>query len=377
MNDNVPFNRSSVQGSEMEYVQDAIVGGHISGDGPFTKACEALLEKELSTARVLLTTSCTHALEMAAFLLELNPEDEVIVPSFTFVSTANAFAVRGARPVFVDIHPDSLNLDETLLGSVTSDRTRAVVPVHYAGVGCAMEAIEAWASDNGAIVIEDNAHGLFARYHGRALGTLGAMATLSFHETKNFTCGEGGALIVNDAELIERAEILREKGTDRSRFFRGAVDKYSWRDLGSSYIPSDMLAAFLLAQLEKREQIQTKRERVWRFYARELADWARSAEVRLPIEFEHSTPAYHMFFLMMPSETKRDALMQHLRDRGILSVFHYLPLHLSEMGRRFGGKPGDCPVAEDVSARLLRLPFFADYDETMQRRVVAAIHEFQ
>ena len=269
-----------------------------------------------------------------------------------------------------------MNLDETLLESVTSDNTRAVVPVHYAGLGCAMEAVESWASENRAVIVEDNAHGLFARYRGRYLGTFGAMATLSFHETKNFTCGEGGALIVNDSDLVQRAEILREKGTDRSRFFRGEVDKYTWRDVGSSYIPSDMLAAFLLGQLEKRAQIRTKRERVWRYYATELSEWARSEDVRVPLSSEHSTPAYHMFFLLMPSGDERDALMQHLRERRILSVFHYLPLHLSEMGRRFGGKPGDCPVTEDVSARLLRLPFFTDYDESVQRRVVEAIREF-
>jgi dTDP-4-amino-4,6-dideoxygalactose transaminase len=373
----VPFNRASVQGRELEYVQRAIEGGHISGDGPFTKACEDLLQRELSAARVLLTTSCTHALEMAALLLNLAPGDEVIVPTFTFVSTANAVALRGARPVFADIRPDTLNLDETKLERLTSDSTKAVIPVHYAGVGCAMEAIAAWASANRAAVIEDNAHGLFARYRDRYLGTFGELATLSFHETKNFTCGEGGALVVNDAAFVDRAEILREKGTDRSRFFRGLVDKYTWRDLGSSYVPSDMLAAFLLGQLEKRDQVHSKRKRVWDYYARELREWAEAGDVRLPVSLGQSTPAYHMFFLLMPSSGRRSALMRHLRDRGILSVFHYLPLHLSEMGRRLGGAPGDCPVAEDLSARLLRLPFFADIDESVQKRVVDALREFE
>jgi dTDP-4-amino-4,6-dideoxygalactose transaminase len=373
----VPFNRASVQGSELEYVQRAIAGGHISGGGPFTKACEDLLQRELSATRVLLTTSCTHALEMATLLLDLAPGDEVIVPSFTFVSTANAVALRGARPVFADIRPDTLNLDETNLERLTSDRTRAVIPVHYAGVGCAMETIAGWASANGAVVIEDNAHGLFARYRGRHLGTFGELATLSFHETKNFTCGEGGALVVNHDAFVDRAEILREKGTDRSRFFRGLVDKYTWRDLGSSYVPSDMLAAFLLGQLEKREQIQSKRKRIWNRYARELREWAGASNVRLPISLGDSTPAYHIFFLLMPSSGGRDALMRHLRERGILSVFHYLPLHLSEMGRRLGGAPGDCPVTEDLSARLLRLPFFADFEESVQKRVVDAIREFE
>ena len=373
----IPFNRASVQGSELEYVRQAIAGGHISGDGPFTKACEAVLQRELSAARVLLTTSCTHALELAALLLDLGPGDEAIVPSFTFVSTANAVAVRGARPVFADIRPDTLNLDEAGLERLTSDRTKAVIPVHYAGVGCAMEAISSWASSTGAAVIEDNAHGLFARYRDRPLGTFGELATLSFHETKNLTCGEGGALVVNDARFVDRAEILREKGTDRSRFFRGIVDKYSWRDLGSSYVPSDMLAAFLLGQLEKRDQIQSKRRRIWEHYARELREWAGANDVRLPLSPESSTPAYHMFFLIMPSSDSRDALISHLRQRGILSVFHYLPLHLSEMGRRYGGAPGDCPVAEDLSARLLRLPFFADLEESDQKRVVDAVRAFE
>jgi dTDP-4-amino-4,6-dideoxygalactose transaminase len=373
----IPFNRASVQGSELEYVRQAIAGGHISGDGPFTKACEALLQRELSAARVLLTTSCTHALELAALLLDLGPGNEAIVPSFTFVSTANAVAVRGARPVFADIRPDTLNLDEASLERLTSDRTRAVIPVHYAGVGCAMEAISSWASATGAAVIEDNAHGLFARYRDRPLGTFGQLATLSFHETKNLTCGEGGALVVNDARFVDRAEILREKGTDRSRFFRGAVDKYSWRDLGSSYVPSDMLAAFLLGQLEKRDQIQSKRKRIWERYERELREWAGANDVRLPLSPGSSTPAYHMFFLVMPSSGSRDALISHLRQRGILSVFHYLPLHLSEMGRRYGGAPGDCPVAEDLSARLLRLPFFADLEESDQKRVVDAVRAFE
>ena len=340
MSYDIPFNRATVQGDELKYVERAVNAGHISGDGPFTKACEELLREGLSASRVLLTTSCTHALEMAALLLELEPGDEVIVPSFTFVSTANAFAMRGARPVFADIRSDTLNLDESKLEQLTSQRTKAVVPVHYAGVGCAMDEIGSWASAQDAVVIEDNAHGLFARYRDRPLGTLGAMATLSFHETKNFTCGEGGALVINEGGLTDRAEILREKGTDRSRFFRGLVDKYTWRGLGSSYIPSDMLAAFLLGQLEKREQIQSKRERVWNRYATGLSDWAEAHDVRLPAAPDHATPAFHMFYVLLPSASKRDALMRYLRSRGIYSVFHYLPLHLSEMGARFGGKPG-------------------------------------
>jgi len=372
----VPFNRASIEGKELEYVRQAIEGGHISGDGPFTKACEALLQEELAAPRVLLTTSCTHALELSALLLNLRPGDEVIVPSFAFVSTANAFAVHGARPVFVDIRPDTLNLDEGRLPQAASEKTRAVIPLHYAGVGCEMDAVMSWADRHQVVVVEDNAHGLFGRHRGRPLGTFGAMAALSFHETKNFTCGEGGALVVNDPTLVERAEILREKGTDRSRFFRGQVDKYTWRDYGSSWVPSDILAAFLLGQLEQRERIHASRERVWRHYARALADWAKAEGVRMPVEPEDETPAYHLFFLLMPSLEKRQGLIEHLRARRILSVFHYLPLHLSAMGRRFGGKLGDCPVAEDVSERLLRLPFFTKYSEAEQERVVEAILAF-
>ena len=259
----IPFNRPSLTGHEMAYVRDAIERGHISGDGVYTRRSEGMLSEILGGARVLLTTSCTHALEMSALLLDLGPDDEVIVPSFTFVSTASAFALRGARPVFVDIRPDTLNLDERLLPQAITPRTRAIVPVHYAGVGCELDTILEIAAGAGIRVVEDNAHGLFGRFRGQPLGTFGAMSTLSFHETKNVSCGEGGALVVNDPSLIARAEILREKGTDRSRFFRGEVDKYTWLDLGSSYVASDMLAAFLLAQLEAREKIQRARQRIW------------------------------------------------------------------------------------------------------------------
>jgi dTDP-4-amino-4,6-dideoxygalactose transaminase len=372
----VPFNRVTLQGREMEYVRRAIENGHVSGDGPFGKACERLLEEELGASRVLLTTSCTHALEMAALLLDLEPGDEVVVPSFTFVSAANAFALRGARPVFADVRPDTLNLDEHLLERVAGPRTKAVVPVHYAGVGCEMEAINVWAQSTGAAVVEDNAHGLFARRGERLLGTFGQLATLSFHETKNFACGEGGALVVNDPHFVARAEVLREKGTDRSRFFRGEIDKYTWRDLGSSYVPSDMLAAFLLAQLEKRREIQAKRGRVWSFYAEELREWARSVSARLPEVRAGDTPAFHLFYVLMPTADARDSLLAHLRERGMLGVIHYVPLHLSDMGQRYGGKRGDCPVSEDVASRLLRLPFYTDLDQATQRRVVEAVRAF-
>jgi TDP-4-keto-6-deoxy-D-glucose transaminase len=372
----IPFNRAGLVGDEFRYISEALAIGHISGDGRFTKKCHELLEKELGISKVLLTTSCTHALEMAALLLDIQPGDEVIVPSFTFVSTVNAFVLRGAKPVFCDIRPDTLNLDESKVEGLVTPRTKAILAVHYAGVGCEMENILATAKRNGIAVVEDNAHGLFGRYKGRYLGTFGALATQSFHETKNFTCGEGGALLMNDARFIDRAEIIREKGTNRNRFFRGQVDKYTWVDIGSSYLPSDVLAAFLFAQLENREQIQTQRQRIWEYYAKQLSDWAGRNGVQLPCVPEHCEQPWHMFYLMMPTLAARQALIGHLKVREILSVFHYLPLHLSEMGRRWGGKEGDCPVTEAASDRLVRLPFYNELSEADQARVVAAVSEF-
>ena len=369
----IPFNRASLAGPEPEYLLEAVANGHLAGDGPFTGRCHALLQEVLGVPRVLLTTSCTHALEMAALLLDVGPGDEVIVPSFTFVSTANAFALRGARLVFADIRPDTLNIDEQQLERLISPRTRAIVPVHYAGVGCEMDAICAVAATHGVAVVEDNAHGLFGKYRNRWLGTFGALATQSFHETKNFTCGEGGALLVNDTRFVERAEILREKGTNRSRFFRGQVDKYSWVDIGSSYLPSEILAAFLYAQLEAREKIQERRRRIWEFYEDRLAGWAEDNGVQMPIVPAHCEQPYHMFYLVMPSLESRAALIARLKARGILAVFHYLPLHLSEMGRRFGGKEGDCPVTEAVSDRLVRLPMFGALTDAELGEVVAAV----
>jgi dTDP-4-amino-4,6-dideoxygalactose transaminase len=351
----------------------ALANGHISGDGPFTKKCHELLTSIHKCAATLLTTSCTHALEMSALLLDIKPGDEVILPSFTFVSTANAFVLRGARPVFVDVRADTLNLDETQLEALITPRTRAIVPVHYAGVGCEMDAICAIAANHGIAVVEDNAHGLFGRYRGRLLGTFGALSTLSFHETKNFSCGEGGALIINDPTLVERAEIIREKGTNRSRFFRGQVDKYTWVDIGSSYLPSDLLAAYLLAQLEAREYVLATRRRIYEYYLKNLADWAAANEVQLPFIPDTCESSYHMFYMLLPSLTYRTKLIAHLREHGIMSVFHYLPLHLSPVGRSFGYKEGDCPVTENVSDRLLRLPFYNDLTEDELQRIVATI----
>jgi dTDP-4-amino-4,6-dideoxygalactose transaminase len=372
----IPFNKPGLTGNELRYVAEALTRGHIAGDGGFTAKCHAFLEKALGTPRALLTTSCTHALELAALLLEMGPGDEVIVPSFTFVSTANAFVLRGARPVFADIREDTLNLDERQLESLIGERTKAIFPIHYAGVGCAMDCIMSIARSRQIAVVEDNAHGLFARYRGRYLGAFGCLATLSFHETKNIICGEGGALLINDSRYIERAEILREKGTNRSRFYRGQVDKYTWVDIGSSYLPSDILAAFLYAQLEKHELIYSLRRQIWNTYYEHLQEWAAGHAVRLPHVPAECEQAYHMFYLIMPTLEDRRAMIEHLKSRGILSVFHYLPLHLSDMGRQFGGRPGQCPVTEWASDRLLRLPFYNDLTAAEQGEVIEAILSF-
>jgi dTDP-4-amino-4,6-dideoxygalactose transaminase len=369
----IPFNKPSFEGREHEYLEAAIASGQISGDGSFTKRCHEFLESELGVAKALLTTSCTHALEMTAILLDIKAGDEVILPSFTFVSTVNAFVLRGAKPVFIDVRPDTLNFDERQFRELITDRTRAAVPVHYAGVGCEMDSILSAANESGVAVVEDNAHGLFGTYRGKQLGTFGCMAAQSFHETKNFTCGEGGALLINDESFVERAEVVREKGTNRSRFFRGLVDKYTWTDIGSSYLPSDLLAAVLLAQFESKEAIQNKRKRVWERYHAGLTDWARQSGTTLPVIPADRQHPYHMFYLLMPSLPARQELMDRLKSKGILSVFHYLPLHTSEMGRRFGGRPGQCPVTEDVSDRLLRLPFYNSLSESDQDLVMETV----
>ena len=372
----VTFNKPTLVGKEFEYMQQALQGDHISGDGPFTKKSHASLEQALGVPKVLLTTSCTHALEMSALLLELKDGDEVIVPSFTFVSTINAFVLRGAKAVFADIRPDTLNMDESKLEALITPKTRAIVVVHYAGVACEMDEIMEIANRHNIPVIEDNAHGLFGKYKGKYLGTFGVMATQSFHETKNFTSGEGGALLINDPKYIEDAEVLREKGTNRSRFFRGQVDKYTWVNVGSSYLPSDMLAAFLFAQLEEREQIQSRRQQIWETYYKELGAWAEENNVQMPFVPAYCEQTYHMFYLLFPNLEKRQAAIAHLQARDILAVFHYLPLHLSPMGEKYGGKPGDCEVTEHVSDRLLRLPFYTNMTAAEQVEVVTALKEF-
>jgi dTDP-4-amino-4,6-dideoxygalactose transaminase len=369
----IPFNRPSFVGREREYMDEALALGQVSGDGEFTRRCSALLRDQLGTPAALLTTSCTHALELAAILLDIAPGDEVIIPDFTFVSTANAFVLRGAKPVFADIRPDTLNLDERQVERLVGPKTRAIVPVHYAGVGCAMDVLLDLARSRGIAVVEDNAHGLFGTWRGKPLGTFGALGALSFHETKNFSCGEGGALLVNDARLVDRAEIVREKGTNRKRFFRGEVDRYTWVDVGSSYLPSDLLAAYLYGQLEQKAEVLGRRRRVYERYLEGLSSWAQDRGVQLPTIPSDCASSYHMFYAILPTPDARARLIAGLRERGILSVFHYLPLHLSEMGRRWGGRAGDCPVTESVSERLVRLPFYTSLSEEDQERVIEAV----
>ncbi|MBA4385135.1 MAG: dTDP-4-amino-4,6-dideoxygalactose transaminase [Anaerolinea sp.] len=367
----IPFNKPAFLTEEQDYIQEVLQNGHLAGDGVFTKRCNALLERLFDTPKALLTTSCTHALELSALLVDIQPGDEVIIPSFTFVSTVNAFVLRGAKPVFSDIRPDTLNMDESKLESLITPKTKAIVPVHYAGVGCEMDSILEIAHRYKINVIEDNAHGLAGKYKGQKLGSFGCMATQSFHETKNLSCGEGGALLINDSAYNERAEIIREKGTNRSRFFRGLVDKYTWVDIGSSYLPSEVLAAILCAQLEGIEKIQKRRGEIWLRYQTELCDWAEEKGVRLPVIPSYCEQPFHMFYMLMPSLEKRTRFINNLKEKNILCVFHYLPLNTSDMGMRFGAKAGDCPVTEDISDRLVRLPLFYNMTEDDQSRVIA------
>ncbi len=373
----VPFNRPHLVGTEFDRMREAVDGLVISEGGPFTEQCERLLEEMTGAGTALLTASCTHALEMTAMLLDVGPGDEVVMPSFTFVSTANAFALRGARPVFADVRPDTLNLDPAALRDATTDRTRAIVVVHYAGVACDMDEIQEIADEAGVPLVEDNAHGLLGRYRGRALGTFGVAATQSFHETKNLTCGKGGALLLNDPDLVDRARVIRTKGTNRAQFMAGLVDKYTWVDLGSSYQQSDILSAFLLCQLEASERIQARRRAIWDRYHAELEAWADAEGVRRPFVPDHVEQTYHMYWLLLPTAADRQRFLAHLDDRDVSAVFHYVPLNASPMGERLGARAGDCPVTEDASARLVRLPFFTDLDEPSQRRVIDAVTEYR
>ena len=354
---------------------DSMARRHLSGDGHYTSEASSLLREITGTRSVLLTTSCTHALEMCALLLDVGPGDEVIMPSFTFVSMANAFVLRGARPVFVDIRQDTLNIDERLVERSITSRTKAIVVVHYAGIACEMDVISDIADRHGLVVIEDNAHGLGAKFRDRQLGTIGSLATLSFHETKNVHCGEGGALLVNDSTLLERAEVLREKGTNRSRFFRGRVDKYTWIDLGSSYLPSDLLMAFLTAQLRSFASIQTRRMHVWARYQDELDELAAHCGWQLPFVPAHRSHPAHLFWLQVSDLDERQRLLAHLQADGVHAVFHYVPLHSSPMGRRFGDI--ELPITSSTSERLVRLPLYPDLTDGDIDRVVAAVTSFK
>jgi dTDP-4-amino-4,6-dideoxygalactose transaminase len=374
----IPFNRTHVCENEFAYLAEAVRQGATCGDGPFTARAARLLQAITGSAQVLLTTSCTHALELSALLLDLRPGVEVIMPSFTFMSTANAFALRGAVPVFVDCRPDTLNIDERLIEGAITARTRAIVVVHYAGVACAMDEIGKLADRYGLALIEDNAHGLGGFQHGRALGSFGRMAAQSFHATKNVQCGEGGALLLNDPALVARAEIIREKGTDRARFFRGQVDKYRWVDLGSSYLPADTLAAQLTAQLEAFDRIQRRRQAVWQAYHVGLAEWAARNDVRRPEIPDGCAHPAHLYYLLLPDLAHRQAFIAHLARRGVQASFHYQPLHSAPAGLRYGRVAAEgCPVTEAVADRLVRLPLYPDLTETDVARVLAAVRDYE
>lgn len=372
----IDFNHPYIAKNQFAYIQAAIQSAHISGDGQFTKKCHAWLENNLGVKKALLTTNCTHALEMSALLLDLKPGDEVITPSFTFVSTVNAFILRGAKPVFADIRPDTLNIDENRIENLINEKTRAIYVVHYAGVGCEMDKILEIAARYDLPVVEDNAHGLFGKYRGKQLGTFGSMACQSFHETKNISSGEGGALLLNDANLIERAEIIREKGTDRSKFFRGQVDRYSWVDVGSSYLPSEIIAAVLYSQLEEADKIQEKRKSIWESYYLGLDEWAAESKIILPTIPAYCVQSYHLFYLLLPNLEERQRFIYYLRENHIYSVFHYVPLHTSAMGKKFGYQDGDLPITEELSDRLVRLPFYFDLSEADQHQVISVIKKF-
>lgn len=372
----IPFNRPFLVGKELYYIAQSVLSGHTAGDGLFTEKCQTLMEKEFGAKKILLTHSCTAALEMAAILCQVGPGDEIILPSFTFVSTANAFHLRAAKLVFVDIRPDTLNMDETKIEEAITEQTKVIVPVHYAGVACEMDTIMDIAHQNDLYVIEDAAQGVNAKYKDKFLGTIGDIGTYSFHETKNFICGEGGAIVVNNEKFVERAEIIREKGTDRSKFFRGEVDKYTWVDIGSSYLPSDILAAFLYAQLENMEQINNRRAELFDYYYKALIPLVNDGMLRLPYVSSECKTNSHLFYIILKDENTRNALLDYLQLKGILAVFHYIPLHLSPVGRSMGYTNGQLPVTESMSNCLLRLPFYYDLKQEEQAEIVNAIKDF-
>lgn len=374
----ISFNRPPFVGKETEYIREAVEkNGMICGDGPFTKKCSAWMREHFQTKQVLLTTSCTHALEMAAYLADIQPGDEVIMPSYTFVSTADAFVLRGATCVFVDIRPDTMNIDETKIEAAITEKTKAIVPVHYAGVACAMDEIMAIARKYNLKVIEDAAQGVNAYYKGKALGTIGDFGCYSFHETKNYSMGEGGAILFQDEKYLEPAEILREKGTDRSKYFRGQVDKYTWVGYGSSYLPSDMNAAYLWAQLEEAEKINDKRLAIWNYYNENLASLAREGLIEQPYVPEYATHNAHMYYIKVKDLETRTRLLEYLKEKGILSVFHYVPLHSSKAGREFGRFHGEDVYTTKESERILRLPMYYSLSMDEAAEVVKALKEFQ
>ena len=370
----IPFNKPFTIGRELACIADAVAQGHLSGDGAYSKLCHRWFEQKLGCHQALLTHSCTAALEMAAILCDIQPGDEVILPSYTFVSTANAFALRGGVPVFVDIRADTLNLDENLIEAAITTKTRAIVPVHYAGVACDMDRIMAIAQHNNLLVVEDAAQALLSTYKGRALGSIGHFGCLSFHETKNIISGEGGALLVNDPRYSARAEIIREKGTNRSQFFRGEVDKYTWMDIGSSYLPSELIGAFLYAQLEHADEITAQRCHICSTYATQLASLQQSGKLRLP-NFDAESNG-HMYYLIVDSLATRTSLIAHLKAQGIHPVFHYVPLHTSPAGLKYGRSCGSLSVTDDIAERLLRLPLYYEMSDTEIARVTTAIKNF-
>lgn len=372
----IPFNKPYISGKELYYVAQAVELGNISGDGYFTQKCTSLMEKKFRAEKVMLTHSCTAALEMAAILCDIQPGDEVIMPSFTFVSTANAFALRGARIRFADIRNDTLNLDETLIEPLISKHTKVIVPVHYAGVGCDMDTIMGIAKKYQLLVVEDAAQGVNSTYNSKHLGTIGHLGTYSFHETKNFISGEGGALVINDASLIERAEIIRVRGTNRFAFFRGEVDQYTWVDVGSSYLMADLLSGFLYAQLENMDQINQRRKEIYDFYHQALVSLANEGRLRLPYIPPACNSNCHLFYIILPDGHTRDALMGYLKNLQINTVFHYVPLHTSDMGRAMGNSSGQLPITESISHRLLRLPFYYELTRNQQQEIVDAIFRF-
>lgn len=370
----IPFNRPHLTGREFTYISDAVAGGQLAGNGQFTQRCQGWLERELGCARALLTHSCTAALEMAALLLNLEPGDEVIMPSFTFVSTANAFVLRGARPVFVDIRQDTLNIDESLIEAAITDRTRAIVPVHYGGVACDMDAIMEIARRHDLLVVEDAAQGFLARYRHRPLGSIGHLAAVSFHETKNVISGEGGALLINDDRFRSRAEIMWEKGTNRTQFLRGEVNKYTWVDIGSSFLPGELIAAFLWAQLESAHEMTTERLRLWNRYAHECAR-LQPLGVRCPVVPEYASHNAHLFYLLLPGTVSRASVLADLNNRGVNAIFHYVPLHDSAAGRRYGRTGSGMEVTVDLASRLIRLPIWVGLETSDVDRVVSSITE--